>query len=160
MENFYVKTLERLIIVGLVVIVALTLTSTLIRFIPGYGGIYWAEEVSRYVTIWIVFLAGGLGIRYWIHLNVDILIMRLPQRMQRYLMSFCLLLTMVFQLVLLWFGTKLAIANHAQQSASLELPMSIPYAAIPVGALIMLYETARLIMRELRGEPRQALLVD
>lgn len=159
MSEIYVKTIERLIIIGLVTIVTLTLGSTVERF-AGYGGIYWAEEVSRYVTIWMVFLAAGLGIRYWIHLNVDILIARLPAPVQRWLMIFCLLLMMVFQFILLWYGTKLAISNHAQQSASLQMPMSFAYAAIPVGALIMLYETARQIVREFHGKPREAILIE
>jgi TRAP-type C4-dicarboxylate transport system permease small subunit len=160
MSNLYTRTLEGLIILGIITIVTLTLASTLIRFIPGYGGIYWAEEVSRYVTIWVVFIAGGLGIRYWIHLNVDIMLAQLPLRGQRGMMIFCLLLMMMFEIVLLWFGTKLALANHAQQSASLQMPMSVAYAAIPVGAVIMLYETARLILREWRGEAREALILE
>lgn len=160
MSNLYVRTLERLIILGLVTIVTLTLASTLIRFIPGYGGIYWAEEVSRYVSIWVVFIAGGLGIRFWIHLNVDIVVASFPPRVQRAFMVFCLVLMILFELVLLWFGAKLAISNHAQQSASLQMPMSFAYAAIPVGAVIMLYETARLIVREFQGHPREALFVD
>jgi len=159
MSELYIKTIERLVIIGLVTIVALTLASTLVRF-AGYGGIYWAEEVSRYVTIWIVFLAAGLGIRFWIHLNVDVLVVQLPVAAQRGVMIFCLLLMMAFQVVLLWFGAKLAISNHAQQSASLQMPMSFAYAAIPVGALIMLFETARLIGREYRGKPREMLLID
>lgn len=159
MSKLYVNTLESLIIAGLITIVTLTLASTMVRF-AGYGGIYWAEEISRYVTIWVVFIASGLGIRFWIHLNVDILIMRMPPIVQRWLTCFCLLLMMVFQLVLVWFGTELAIANHAQQSASLQMPMSFAYAAIPVGGVIMLYETIRQIIREYRGEPREVLIVD
>lgn len=159
MSELYVKTLERFVIFGLVAIVGLTLANTFVRF-AGYGGIYWAEEVSRYTSIWVVFIAAGLGMRFWIHLNVDLFTVMLPKSVQRPLMVFCLLLAMVFQSVLIWFGTLLAISNHAQQSASLQMPMSFAYAAIPVGALIMFYETARLIVREIRGQPREIFVPD
>lgn len=159
MSELYVKTLERFVILGLVAIVGLTLANTFVRF-AGHGGIYWAEEISRYTSIWVVFIAAGLGVRFWIHLNVDLFTVMLPAPVQRPLMVFCLLLTMVFQSVLIWFGTLLTISNHAQQSASLQMPMSFAYAAIPVGALIMFCETARLIVREIRGQPREIFVPD
>lgn len=159
MSALYVKTLERFVILGLAAIVGLTLASTFVRF-AGHGGIYWAEEVSRYTSIWVVFIAAGLGVRFWIHLNVDLFTVMLPDSVQRPLMVFCLLLTMAFQGVLIWFGTLLTISNHAQQSASLQMPMSFAYAAIPVGALIMFCETARLIVREVRGQPREIFVPD
>lgn len=160
MTSAYIKTLETLIILGLVAMVSLTLSSTLIRLIPGQGGIYWAEEVSRYISIWVVFLAGGLGIRYWIHLNVDIVVIMLPGRAQNWLMIFCLGLMLLFEGVLLWFGGTLTISNHAQQSASLQMPMSYAYAAIPVGAVIMIGETLRLIWREYTSQPREFFEAD
>ena len=51
LDKAYVATIEALIIAGLTVMVGLTFASTAIRFVPGYGGIFWAEEVTRYVSI-------------------------------------------------------------------------------------------------------------
>lgn len=151
MTKLYIGTIEALIILGLVVMVALTFTSTAIRFIPGYGGIYWAEEITRYVSIWVVFLGAGIGVRFGIHLSVDVLALAAPPAIRRALYIFAYLMMMVFQGVLAWYGTQLAISNYAQQSASLQMPMTYAYAAIPVGAVIMLFETARLIWLEANG---------
>jgi C4-dicarboxylate transporter DctQ subunit len=158
MTKLYVRTLEALIVPGLCIMVGLTLLSTAVRF-SGHGGIYWAEEVTRYISIWVVFLAAGLGVRFGIHLNVDLFVSYLPKRIEDPLMIICLLLMLLFEGVLIWYATQLTISNHAQQSASLRMPMSFAYAAIPVGALIMCGETLRLIVRELRGEARITLLV-
>jgi TRAP-type C4-dicarboxylate transport system permease small subunit len=38
-------------------------------------------------------------------------------------------------------GTKLAIINFAQISPTLSIPMGVPYAAIPICALLMLIYT-------------------
>lgn len=159
MTRLYIRTVEALIILGLTVMVSLTFASTMIRFIPGYGGIYWAEEVTRYVSIWVVFLASGLGVRYGIHLSVDLIVALLPRSFASALLVLCFALMVVFEAVLVWYGVKLTILNHAQQSASLRMPMSIAYAAIPVGAFIMLCETLRLILREVRGLPHEASIV-
>ena len=151
MTKLYIRIVETLIILGLGVMVALTFASAMIRFIPGYGGIFWAEEITRYVSIWVVFLAAGLGVRYGIHLGVDMVAMALPEKMRRVMFVFSYLLMLGFQWVLLFYGTQLAISNHAQQSASLQMHMSYAYAAIPVGAAIMIFETLRLIYLELTG---------
>ena len=153
LTRIYIRTIETLIILGLTIMVALTFTSTGFRF-AGHGGIFWAEEVTRYVSIWVVFLAGGLGVRYGIHLSLDILVEVLPVRPRRIAYIAIFLLMLVFEWVLLYYGTELAISNYAQQSASLQMPMTYANAAIPVGAAIMLFETIRLIVLEIRGTRR------
>lgn len=152
MTKFYIATVEALIILGLCVMVGLTFTSAMMRFIPGVGGIFWAEEVTRYVSIWVVFLAAGIGMRFGIHLSVDMVALAVPEKMRRVMFIFAYLMAIVFQGILVYYGTQLALSNYAQQSASLRLPMTYAYAAIPVGSLLMLCETARLIFLELRGQ--------
>ena len=77
MGRVYIATIETLIILGLVSMVTLTFASTVVRT-AGYGGIFWAEEITRYISIWVVFLASGLGVRYGIHLSVDMVVALLP----------------------------------------------------------------------------------
>jgi TRAP-type C4-dicarboxylate transport system permease small subunit len=133
------------------VMVALTFASTMIRLVPGYGGIYWAEEVTRYVSVWVVFLGAGLGVRFGIHLNVDLLTSAVQAGVQRALVLTSLALMLIFEFVLVYYGTQLTISNYDQQSASLRLPMAYAYAAIPVGGALMLLETLRLLVLELAG---------
>jgi TRAP-type C4-dicarboxylate transport system permease small subunit len=161
LTKVYIATVEALIIAGLSIMVALTFVSAMIRFVPGYGGIFWAEEVTRYISIWVVFLGSGLGVRYGIHLSVDIVTNMVARPLARVMTLVSLLFMVAFEVVLVWYGTVLAISNHAQQSASLGMPMSLPYAAIPVGSFIMLCETIRLIVRHGRGfEPQHAYVAD
>jgi C4-dicarboxylate transporter DctQ subunit len=151
MTKLYINTIETLIIAGLCVMVGLTFASTMIRFVPGQGGIFWAEEITRYVSIWVVFLAAGLGVRFGIHLSVDMLALAMPEPLRRAFFIFAYVMMLLFQGVLVYYGTQLAISNYAQQSASLQMPMTYAYAAIPVGAAIMVFETLRLIYLEATG---------
>jgi len=150
----YVQGIEWLVVACLVVMSAVTFTSTVIRYlVPGMGRIYWAEEVTRYTSIWMVFLAGGLGVRYGVHLHVDLITARLPHAVQRGLRVFSCLLMLVFEGVLVWFGTVVMIDNMDQQSSSLLLPMGYIYAAIPAGGALMVVETLRALLRTLRDQP-------
>ena len=55
---------------------------------------------------------------------------------------------------LVWWGIEFARLNGAQESAALEIPMTIPYAALPAGmALIVLMVLAA----RLAGEPFPAI---
>lgn len=151
--NRYVQSIEWLVVGCLAVMSAVTFASTLIRFlVPGMGGIYWSEEVTRYTSIWMVFLAAGLGVRYGVHLHVDLITARLPSGVQRALRVFSCLLMLVFEGVLVYFGTIVMIDTMDQQSSSLLIPMGYMYAAIPVGALLMAFETVRALMRSLGDE--------
>jgi C4-dicarboxylate transporter DctQ subunit len=148
-DRIYVRIVETLIIVGLTLMIALSFISTILRFVPTVGGIYWAEELTRYTSIWVVFIAGGLGIRHGIHLGVDVFIARLPAAARRITSIITYLLMLVFEGVLLYFGAMVTAWNVAQQSSSLEVPMSTFYAAIPVGAAMMIFETLRALWRVL-----------
>ena len=150
----YVQGIEWLVVACLAVMSAVTFASTAIRFlVPGMGGIYWAEEVTRYTSIWMVFLAAGLGVRYGVHLHVDLITARLPNGVQRALRVSSCLLMLVFEGVLVYFGTIVMLDTMDQQSSSLLVPMGYMYAAIPVGGLLMAFETVRALARVLADEP-------
>lgn len=151
--RLYLHVLIWLIVLSLAVMVAVTFASTAIRFlVPGMGGIYWAEEITRYVSVWMVFLAAALGIRYGVHLHVDLVIAALPPNVRRAASVLICALVMSFEGVLVYFGTIVTISNMDQQSSSLLIPMGYFYAAIPVGGFLMLCETIRALVRTLAGK--------
>jgi TRAP-type C4-dicarboxylate transport system permease small subunit len=152
-QRVYVNALEWLVIACLAVMVGVTFVSTAIRYLmPGMGGLYWAEEVTRYVSIWMVFLVSGLAVRYGVHLHVDLVTTHLPAKVQRALLIFVSVLMLGFEGVLVYFGTVVAASNMAQQSSSLELPIGYVYAAIPVGGALMIFESLRALLSAIRGE--------
>lgn len=151
LDKYYVLTVESLIIFGLSLMVVLTFASTMIRAL-GYGGIFWSEELTRYASIWVVMLGAGHGIRYGIHLSVDIFVEWMPAGAAKALRYFCQLLVVVFAAVLVIYGTRLSVTNIGQLSTSLKMSMAYVQVAIPVGGALMIYETLRAVVFELCGE--------
>jgi len=147
MERAYLRISEALVMLSLLVMVVVSFTSTVLRGVPGWGGLFWAEEITRYACIWMVFLASGLTIRYGVHFRVDLLTARLPPAMQTAFSIFAYALMIWFEVTLIWFGSVVTISNIDQQSTSLEFPMAYVYAAIPIGGALMLFETLRHIWR-------------
>ncbi len=164
LDRIYIRTIEILVMLAFVSMVAIGFVSTVLRGVPGWGGLYWAEEIIRYACIWMVFLASGLTIRYAVHFRVDLLFSLFPARGQRWFWYFAFAVMIWFELVLIWFGSRVTILNMEQQSTSLEFPMGYVYAALPVGGALMLFETLRLARIVWRGgDPNAAagqILVD
>ncbi len=164
LDRIYVRTIEILVMLAFVAMVAIGFVSTVLRGVPGWGGLYWAEEIIRYACIWMVFLASGLTIRYAVHFRVDLVFALFPARGQRWFWYFAFAVMIWFELVLIWFGSRVTILNMEQQSTSLEFPMGYVYAALPVGGALMLFETLRLAWIVWRGgDPNAAagqILVD
>jgi C4-dicarboxylate transporter DctQ subunit len=144
LDRIYVRTIELLAFLALFTMVGVGFASTVLRGVPGWGGLFWAEEIIRYACIWMVFLCSGLTIRYGIHFRVDILLLALPRRVAVGFGLFAVAVMLCFQIVLIWFGSAVTIVNMEQQSTSLEFPMGYVYAAIPIGGALMLVETLRL----------------
>jgi C4-dicarboxylate transporter DctQ subunit len=159
LNRAYIWTIEALCIVLLILMVSMTFVSTVMRGLPGSGGLFWAEEITRYASIWMVFLASGLTIRYGVHFRVDLLVLLLPVSLQLAFALFACLLMICFEGVLIWYGSVVTLSNMDQQSTSLEFPMGYAYAAIPVGGALMLFETLRAAARAIRS-PRTALSPD
>jgi len=123
---------------------SLLLIITLVMFIEVVGryvflhSLPWAGELMRYSAVWLVFLAGGLGVKRGAHISVKVITKRFPRDLQRSLALFEYSMIGLFSAIMLWQGIKLVGLTAHQLSPSMHISMAIPYAAVPVGGLIML----------------------
>ena len=109
----------------------------------------WPEEFSRYVFIWVVMLGSVTGIITGGHFVLGILSKPSQKKeFQRLVMSMVDLLSCLFLLLLVIYGAKLTYMVRLQHSPAMQVSMGLVYAAIPVGAFLMLvYMTMKFINR-------------
>lgn len=96
----------------------------------------WSEEVTKYIFIYLIFLAAAQGVRYQVHVRIDTLERRLngiPKKALRATINGLLLL---FLVVLTVYGFKLVGATMRQASPALGIPMGVAYLAIPIGTIL------------------------
>lgn len=98
----------------------------------------WSEELARYLMVWLVLLGASLGLRSKALIGMEALVNVFPAPLKRFSIEAVLVFSLLFLSVVMIYGMKLTIMNHAQVSPAMEIPMSWPYAAIPVGALLMI----------------------
>jgi len=102
--------------------------------------ILWAEEVARYLMIWLTFLGAGLVLRYGGHLAVDNLQDALGPGAAKGLRVLILALVAVFCGFMIWIGVGFVGRTWAQTTPVTDLPFGLVYAAMPVGCgLILLH---------------------
>jgi len=100
--------------------------------------IVWAEELSRYLFIWVSFLGGGLGVGTNIHVGVDSLVELLPPRPKRVVQILMELMIVGFTMTLVYVGWQFMMFGMRSDALLLPIKMGYVYMAAPAGGLVML----------------------
>lgn len=101
-----------------------------------HNAIFWAEELSRYLNIYLVFIAISAGIKFDSHIGVDAVeTLLLPKRYHKYMDILRFTITFVFLAITTCLGFNLAkqIWSLKQTSPAMQISMGIPYSALPIG---------------------------
>jgi TRAP-type C4-dicarboxylate transport system permease small subunit len=123
-----------------------------------YRPVPWSEEAARYLMIWLGMLGSVVALRKGRHIGVTALVDALPARISGILSHVVRLSMIGFMGVIAWVGLGLAIFNYSELSAAMEITMTIPYMAIPVGAAMMIVDLVADLLQELFPTPAGEML--
>ncbi len=149
------ETLAVLVEAGYAVLVVVGFAQVLYRFVLE-SPLSWSEELIRYVFVWSVFLTAAIAFRLDLHIEVDFLTTWYPPRLRRAMALLAWACVVLFVAVLFVLGTQLVLSPSVrlQKSPAMEIPMTLPYAAIPVGSALMMVNVLRAARRTWRGQAR------
>jgi len=129
-------------LVGLgVAMTVVILVQIFFRFIV-YKPVPWSEEAARYLMVWMGMVGSSLALRKGRHIGVTVLLEALPPGPAAGIRFLVNITMMAFLGIIAAEGFRLAVFNAPQLSAAMEISMSIPYFAIPVGAGMMIVDLA------------------
>jgi TRAP-type C4-dicarboxylate transport system permease small subunit len=100
--------------------------------------ISWGEEMARFLFIALSLFGAAIAMRDGAHFRITILAEKFPRGMQTGLEVGVALVTSTVLCIVISKGWGLALLNRNQESPALGVPMSVPYMAVPLGALLML----------------------
>lgn len=155
--NWLVSRAEEIIIGTLIFLASLILFSNVVARYLFNAGFPWAEEVVRYQIVWMVFLGASVAAREGIHIGVDILAKFSPPSVAKLIRLLVNLISVVFALMLVFFGADLISQTRmfGQVSPALQVPMWLVQLAIPVGGGLMAIRFAQAFVAELFGNQQQ-----
>ena len=148
------RILERNFLAGTIIFSSLLLFVNVVMRYIFLLPIYWAEELSRYLMVWMIFIGASQVTLQGGHIAVDIVPRLLSKRANLTLALAINLVCILFSIVLAYFSYKQMMRVKAahQISPAMELPMWIAYLAIPLGAVLMLIRFIQQMILRLRGK--------
>lgn len=110
----------------------------------------WSEESARFLLLFVTMLGGVSALRAGGHISVTMLFDSASPAWRHRLFWLRDLALAAVLIGATWQGIGFADLNGAQASPAFEIPMAIPYAALPLGAGLMLLQ---LVLARLSGRP-------
>ena len=127
-----------------------TLTQVICRYLLEFS-LPWVDELARYCLVWMVFVGMVLTLVRGQHVTVDLMLDRYSIRFRPFALTIIDLATSGLFLVLLYGGVLLMQLTAGQTTSGLGIPKYMVYAALPIGALLMLIELGQRIYRRHRA---------
>lgn len=150
-KNF--NRFEESVLVGTLVVMVLLIFGQVIgRYIIGSTP-SWTEELARYIHIYQVWIGASYAVKLREHIRVGAFIERFRGVPRKILETLSIAIWFAIALFLAVFGTQLVLSSlqNGQVSPALQIPMWIPFIAIPLGGAGMAVRLIAQIIEVWRG---------
>jgi TRAP-type C4-dicarboxylate transport system permease small subunit len=135
-QRWLVKANGAVLIVLMAAMAALVIANVIARYVFNHSFV-WAEELSRYMMIWVGFLGSGLVLRAGAHIAVDVFQDLLPRRVAQAMRVGVLVALAVCVVAMAWLGAGYVQFAWGQETPVLNWNFGLVYLAIPLGAVLM-----------------------
>ncbi|MHB0870459.1 MAG: TRAP transporter small permease [Chloroflexota bacterium] len=98
--------------------------------------LHWTEETARFLFIWVALLGAAVAFKDRTHFAITMFTNGLPAPVRSAVQPVVALGTTFLLGVMIKEGWYLVELNQIQESPAIGVPMSVPYAAIPVGGAL------------------------
>ncbi len=135
------------IVAGLTALMCVVvLTGVFTRYIMN-DALPWIEEAARFTLLWMSWLGGGLAVRKGAHIAAEFLIDFLKPRHRAAIVLVGQAGVLFFLAICVYYGFILFQRVSFQSTVALGVSMQLPYAAVPVGAALMIYHVLVVMVR-------------
>lgn len=137
-----------LMVVMLCVLVFTVGANVIGRFVFNYS-LGWADELSRFVFIWLIFVGAALAYFRGQHISVDYLVKMMPRRLEYATNLLADLLVLLVLGTILW-GSWQVLSTFPGRSAILGVPMSWVTASVPIATVLMMLMCVYRVVSDVR----------
>lgn len=142
LNNGLMKCESVFIGLGAIALTVLVLIAVLCRYAL-YIATPWADELSRYVFVWVAFVGAGYVTGKWDHIDVQLIdtIIRQKAKDPQKSINLMIKISKAVSLIVLCIFSVLYIQYmlrvYPSKSTALRIPMSIPLSSAMVGLILM-----------------------
>lgn len=130
----------------------LLFTNVVLRYVFN-SAIFWAEEVLRYLIVWITFIGMATCVAKGSHISLDTIMMVLPENKKRLVRLGVNIVGVIFSLLIFWYSLQLTLTVKATNQLSATIggfPMYIVYSCMPLGSFLAACRFAQGVFKERR----------
>ncbi len=113
-----------------------------LRYVLGASTV-WQLELSTYLLMFAAFVGGAYGLKHGDHVKIDVIIDRLPEKMQLYarllasVLGFLFILAIALIAYVLWWETT---ESGRTSGTAWNVPLTYPYLIVPLGMTLIALE--------------------
>ncbi len=138
------------IVVLVAVMVAVVSAQVFMRYALN-SSIGWADEISRLMFVWSIFLAIPLGIKLGVHIGIEMFVSRLPAPMQDVLARGAALVSAAIMALVCYEAVVISLDQWDEQMASVDISAAWFLVALAVGGA---HSALHLAWVVLTGKPK------
>lgn len=149
---------EGLLAVLLAVMVSITFTQVIARYIFNYSFV-WALEVTTVLFAWLIFIGMSYGVRMGSHIGVDALVKSLGPKASRIVGSIAAALCIAYAVIVTIGGTQYVRKMYDVGILMQDVPIEqwIPRLVLPLGYGLLALRFGQLLYRLARGREAHLL---
>lgn len=153
MTKKFAKAEEAFLVLTLVLMVLLIFGQVVGRYVFSNAP-SWTEETARYIHIFQVWIGASYAVKLREHIRVEAFITRFQGLPRKILETVALLIWFGLAVFLAYFGTELVLQSieNGQVTPAMQVPIWIPFLAIPLGGLGMAIRLIQQLILIWRGD--------
>jgi len=111
----------------------------------------WAEEIARYLLIWLSLIAASVAIKERKHINLTTVVRRLPKRISLIIEIILYLIIVVLITIIARYSWLMVVTRSVRQfSPSIAISMLWVHSALPVGFCLMLLQSLFILFEDIK----------
>ncbi|MFD2044522.1 TRAP transporter small permease [Ornithinibacillus salinisoli] len=139
-DQVIAKAVEIVCVILLAAIVIVTSMSVFSRFVI-FNPLNFADALSKYLMMWMVFLGSGIAVRAGEHIVVDMFTDKIKGKSKKMLLIVIDILISVFLIIIIYYGFINAWSGKDSHDPFVfGVSMMIPYLSVPVGFSYILFQ--------------------
>ncbi len=147
LSDFLDKQISRFVVLLILSLSILLGINVFYRYILN-NSIYWSNEVARYLLVYIVFFGATMAHKHKAHIRIDIFYSKLSKKNQKIIEILISVLFILFWIMILIGCKKLLPLFMMQKTATLQIPFAVPFAALPISAIVWIIYCINDILKE------------
>ena len=138
-EAILLGTLKWVLFVMMAGMTLSVLLGVLFRYILK-DSLSWSEELARYLMIWCACLGAAVAYREGSHFAITLIVDKFHGNLAKIIRKVAEIMVFIFFVIVAAEGIVLLSGLEGQTTPAMQIPMGVPYLAVPVACLIIVFE--------------------